>query len=166
MKKQEAKLLAPEKSKIVIEWLQQLLSCEEKFEGRMNFDWYKIDGNNCIICDINVPDLGVKRTINLEITKDHSDILYEQLFDDLIDTFLEHETMGISRYRSIRSSLVGMNFDGMDAFNRLKSVIEINFICIGPNFRELATNYNQKIDTRIEEIKNRQVENETSNKSK
>lgn len=156
MKKEEAKLLAPEKSKIIITWLQQLLSSCDKIAGKMIFNWDRIDNEKRCIAHIYVPDLNLDRWIDLEITTDHCDIFYEQLFQDILDTFLEHETMGVSRYYTIKSSGINQNFSGMNTMNNIGSKIKLDFQYTGQKFSTLASDYNQKIDNYLESLKNNQ----------
>ena len=103
MKKLEAKALAPEKSKLVVEYITQILSDTEKVNSVMDFWHAKIDGQDMCTLNIYVPETNFEKHLNLGITLDHSLVLYEQILNDFLDTFLEHKTMCVTRYYSIKS---------------------------------------------------------------
>lgn len=147
MKKAEAEILAPEKSKILIGYLSRILNEEKTLSGEVLIAFDKIDGKNRIIYDINAPGTDIKRRlIDTEITTDHIDVLTERILNDLLDTYLEDEVLGVSRYASIRFGM-GMNFDGFHAQNnQTDTSISINFVCRGPKFHELIDQYNNRID--------------------
>lgn len=142
MKKVEAQLLAPEKSKLCIEYITQILSDPEKLNANMNFT---VANKNMLALDIYVPKRNFERHLKLDITTDHSLVLYEQFLNDLLDAFLEHETMGVTRYYMIKFSIKG-NFSGVSAVNSLGSRIDINFNCSGADFNEITSKYNKRID--------------------
>lgn len=148
MKKEEALILAEEKSKLVIEYIMQILSDTEKVNGVINFNSAKIDNQKMCTLDIYVPER--EKHLNIGITTDHVDVFYAKLLTDFLDVFLEHETMGISKYYSIK----GMNqtFCGMNAVNSIGSQIKLNFLCQGSKFSELMTNYNQRINEYVNSI--------------
>lgn len=139
MKKLEAKVLAPEKSKLVIEYITQILSDSEKVNSVMDFWYAKIDGQNMCTLDIYVPETNFEKHLNLGITIDHSLVLYEQILNDFLDTFLEHEIMGVTRYYSIKS--MQNDFSGVDAVNRNGSRIKINFNTTDPDFMNIVSEY-------------------------
>ena len=68
----------------------------------MKFNSAKIDNQNMCTLDIYVPTKNFEKHINLGITIDHCDIFYKQLFNDLFETFIEHDTIGVSRYYEIK----------------------------------------------------------------
>lgn len=153
MKKIEAKALAPEKSKLVIEYITQILSDSEKLNSVMDFWYAKIDGQNMCTLDIYVPERNFEKHLNLGITKDHCLVLYEQILNDFLDTFLEHETMGVTRYYSIKS--MQENFSGVDAVNLNGSKIKINFNTTNPDFINIVSDYTRKYNefAELSEIK-------------
>lgn len=143
MKKIEAQMLAPSKSKLIIEYIDQILSDTLVVNGTMNFSTAKIDNEYRETLDIFVPDLSFEKHLNLEITSQQSLVLFEQLLNDLLDVFLEHETIGVTRYYSIKYGM-GRNFSGIDAVNTNGSRIKINFNCSGGEFAEIIAKYNQR----------------------
>ena len=128
MKKLEAKALAPEKSKLVVEYITQILSDTEKVNSVMDFWHAKIDGQDMCTLNIYVPETNFEKHLNLGITLDHSLVLYEQILNDFLDTFLEHITLGVTSYYSIKS--MQNNFSGVDAVNINGSRIKINFCLV------------------------------------
>lgn len=154
MKKIEAKALAPEKSKLVIEYITQILSDSEKVNSVMDFWYAKIDGQNMCTLDIYVPERNFEKHLNLGITIDHSLVLYEQILNDFLDTFLEHETMGVTRYYSIKS--MQNDFSGVDAVNRNGSRIKINFNTTDPDFMSIVSGYTQRYNDFVELVKNQE----------
>lgn len=154
MKKIEAKALAPEKSKLVIEYITQILSDSEKVNSVMDFWYAKIDGQNMCTLDIYVPERNFEKHLNLGITIDHSLVLYEQILNDFLDTFLEHETMGVTRYYSIKS--MQNDFSGVDAVNLNDSRIKINFNTTDPDFMSIVSGYTQRYNDFVELVKNQE----------
>lgn len=144
MKKIEAMELAPESSKLIIEYITQILSDSEKVNARMNFNSAKIDNQRMCVLDIYVPNRNFEKHLNLGITSEHDLILYEQLLNDLLDTFLEHETIGVTKYYSLKS--MQENFTGIDAMNSLGSRIRINLNSSGTDFMELIDRYSKRYD--------------------
>ncbi len=144
MKKIEAMELAPERSKLIIEYITQILSDSEKVNARMNFNSAKIDNQRMCVLDIYVPNRNFEKHLNLGITSEHDLILYEQLLNDLLDTFLEHETIGVTKYYSLKS--MQENFTGIDAMNSLGSRIRINLNSSGTDFMELIDRYSKRYD--------------------
>jgi len=144
MKKVEAATLALEKSKIIIDNIVSILSIPEKVNAYMNFTSAKINNINTCVLDIYIPDRKFEKHIDLEITHDHDLVLYAQLLNDLLDTFLEHETMGVTRYYSIKS--MQENFTGINAVNTLESKIKINLNSSGLEFNNLISEYTKRYD--------------------
>lgn len=151
MKKVEAMELAPERSKLLCEYITQILSDNEKVNGEIKINFAKINNEHMITFDITVPSKNFEKHLNTGITIQHIDVLTEQILSDLLDTFLESETMGCTRYYSVRGGY-GMNMDGVNAMNNIGSNLKINFICRGDKFNEQVENYNG----RIKEYVNRQ----------
>lgn len=154
MKKIEAKALAPEKSKLVIEYITQILSDSEKMNSTMDFWYAKIDGQNMCTLDIYVPERNFEKHLNLGITIDHSLVLYEQILNDFLDTFLEHETMGVTRYYSIKS--MQNDFSGVDAVNLNGSRIKINFNTTDPEFMNIVSEYTRRYNEFAESLRNQE----------
>lgn len=152
MKKDEALLLAPQRTKLIIEYIEKILS-DNNIIGDMKFSAYKIDNQMMCTLSIFVPEKDFEKHINLGIIADHCDILYAQLFKDLLKTFLEHETIGISRYFEIKY-FDGENFTGITA-NSENSKLRINFIYTGQKFNEIVDEYNESINIYVGQLNNK-----------
>ena len=152
MKKDEALLLAPQRTKLIIEYIEQILS-DNNITADMKFSAYKIDNQMMCTLSIFVPEKDFEKHLNLGITADHCDILNAQLFKDLLKTFLEHETIGISRYFEMKY-FDGENFTGITA-NSESSELRMNFMYKGQKFNEIAKEYNDSIDIYVGQINNK-----------
>ena len=156
MKKIEAKELAKEKSKIVIEYIMQILSDNEKVNSMMYFWQAKIDEEKMCTLDIYVPEKNFERHLNLGITVDHDLVLYERLLNDFLDVFLEHETMGVTRYYFIKS--MNNYFSGINVVNLSGSKIKVNFNTTSPDFMNLINEYNKRYNAFVQKnINNKQI---------
>lgn len=144
MKKDEAKKLSLKRSELVIEYLMQILSDDEKVSGKMNFCDAKIDNQYVCVLDIFVPEKSFEKHLNLGITRDHCDVFYEQLFNDIISTFIDNDNVHLSNYYSITHT-IGENFSGIDISNLLGSTVKLNFISRGNNFGQIIDDYSYKI---------------------
>lgn len=139
MKKIEAQALAIEKSKLIIEYITKILSDKEIVNSKMNFSSAKIDGQKMCTLDIYVPEKNFEKHLNLGIITDHSMILYEQILNTFLDSFLENETMGVTKYYSVKSMLE--NFSGVKIINLIGSKIMVNFYY---EFPDIISMYNEK----------------------
>ncbi len=150
MKKNEAQMLAPSKSNLIMEYITQILSDTDKLNGEIEFNFAKINNQNNCVLDIYVPMKNFEKHLNLEITSDHSLVLYEQVLTDLLN-FLYSDTMGVTKYYSIKS--MSEYFSGMVAFNSIGSKLKINFNTTNPDFMILIDSYIAKYDEIAEAIK-------------
>lgn len=152
MKKEEALILVPQRSNLIIEYIERILSEDKKVNGNIRLSSYKIENRTMCTLDIIVPEINLEKHINLGITIDHSDLLYAQLFRDFLKSFLEHETIGVSRYYAIKYDMAE-NFTGIKAINLNGSEIKINFLCSGQKFDELTKEYNSALETYVTSYK-------------
>lgn len=152
MQKNEAQDLAIKRSNLIMEYLTQILSDSLTVHGKMEFLNTKIDSQDICTLDIYVPARDFERHLNLGITEEHELALFKQVLNDLLK-FLPHESIGVSRYYSIKSMLGG-TFSGVRATNSIGSEIKINFNTTGPEFGELARNYQKKYDEFVDSLNN------------
>ena len=125
MKKKEAQELAIDRSRIVMEHIAQILSDNLQVHAKMDFTHAQIDNQNMCVLNIDVPERNFIRYINLGITYDHHFILNEQILKDVLENFLDSNTIGFSYYY-YKHTILGDRFYGFNAFNTNGSVIEIN----------------------------------------
>ena len=153
MKKNEAQVLAPTKSNLIMEYITQILLDTDKLNGDIEFNFAKINNQmNCVL-DIYIPTKDFEKHLNLEITSDHCLVLYEQVLTDLLK-FLPSETIGVTKYFSIKS--MSEYFSGVVALNDIGSEVKINFNTTNPDFMMLIDNYLEKYDEIAETLKNQE----------
>lgn len=141
MKKYEAQMIAPEKSKVMVGFLEEILNSDEKIRGKMI-----LESNGAMLtANVSVPKSNIEQCWDLEISSEHAAIFYETFLNNLLDTFLNHETMGVSKSFSIYDHPFYNNFLGVVAMNSLGSEIAINFKCQRTELNNLLVNYNQVI---------------------
>lgn len=139
MKKKEAELLVPQTIDVIIEYIMQILEDNEKLYSYIDFSSAKIDGNNMKTINIYVPLSNFEKHINLGITNDHSNIIYKAFLDRVITNFFTSETIGVTRFYSLRSHFD--IFDGIDITNNIGSVIKINMYGID---NKISDDYNME----------------------
>lgn len=64
MKKVEAMQIAPERSKLLCEYIIQILSDKEKITGEIRIDSAKINNERMLTFDIFIPNNGYERYFN------------------------------------------------------------------------------------------------------
>lgn len=147
MKKIEAQDYAPEKSKLLMDYIYQILSDTNKVNGLIKINSAKINNEWMCTYDIYVKEANFERHINTEITRQQENVLMEQILNDLPTYFLESENIGITHWQSIRGGIMGeMNFDGIIAINEIGSIIKINFGKSKYDFSEAIELYNSALD--------------------
>ena len=161
MKKEEAKQKAIGISNYVMENMRELLSYPEKIEGIIKITTAKIEKKKMCTLNILVPDLAIEKYIDTEIPFEHCDELNEQIFTDLLDNFLESETIGVGRYREMKYSY-GENFSGMDYINLSGSRIRVNFINHGNKYDDIVSSYRNRIKDYEEKMNNKNSEQSKS----
>lgn len=159
MKKEEAMLIAKKRSKLLIEYITKILSDEKIVNGEIIIDAIKIDGDKMCVLELNLPSENFFNSLNTGIKAQQIDVLTEQILDDLIDNFIESETIGITKYYSI-FGMMGSSIFSVDIINNSGSKLKINFLYRGQLFLEQIKKYNG----RLNEYAKKQQEN--SNKLK
>ena len=137
--------IAPERSKLLCEYIMQILSNNEGINGEIRIDSAKINNERMLTFDITVSKKDFERHFNTGITTQQVDVLTEQILNDLIDNFMESETIGCTRYYSM-SGGYGMNMKGVNIVNNIGSNIKINFVCRGDKFSEQIEIYNSRLN--------------------
>ena len=155
MKKQEAEVLASEKVDLIIEYITQMLDDSTKLSASMEFNSAKINGQKMCTLDIYVPIKNFERHLNLDIPKDHQNIILKEFLNRILTTFLSHETIGPTKFYQLRSS--NFLFDGIMIVNTIGSEIKVNMYGID---KQIADEYNKE----YEEYRNSILEDNTSKK--
>ncbi len=161
MKKQEAELIAIDKSRVMIEYLEQILS-DDNISGNMIFSSNKIDGEKEKMCTVYIMlNNNTEKHLNLGIPSIYSDIFTKQFTTDLVDRFAKDNIMGVTHFFEIKS-MPPISRRGMDAISineetgKINNHIKIDFYSIGQDFYSIMKEYNEKLkesQNEIEEIK-------------
>ena len=101
MKKEEAKELSIKRVNLILEYIEQIL-LDNKVVGILTFNSKKINNQNILVLDIEVKPNNFSRYLNLEIESNHSNILYEELLNEIINRYLENENITLSFYQDIK----------------------------------------------------------------
>ena len=157
MKKQEAMVLAIDKSRVMIEYLEQILS-DDNISGNMTFRTSKVEGEDEKMCTVDIMlSNGKEKHLNLGIPSIHSDIFTRQFTSDLVDRFAKDDIMGVSPYFEIKS-MPPISRSGMDAISinketgNINNHIKIDFYYKGQDFDSIMEEYNKKLKEAQKEI--------------
>ena len=157
MKKQEAIELAIDKSRVMIEYLEQILS-DDNILGNMTFRSSKVEGEDKKMCTVDIMlSNGKEKHLNLGIPSVHSDIFTKQFTSDLVDRFAKDDIMGVSPYFEIKS-MPPISRSGMDAISinketgKINNHIKIDFYYKGQDFDSIMEEYNKKLKEAQKEI--------------
>jgi len=157
MKKKEAEEIAVKVSKVIMEYITNILTDNIKVEGEINFVSGKVDGYQepmCVVV-ISVPEKPFYKPINSGIPSIHSIPFYTRVLEDLTDNFLYSEELSIGGFYSIKS-MMGPTFQGIDAVSSSGNQIRINFSNIGTELNDAIDEYNRKISLYESKIKEEQ----------
>lgn len=152
MKKREAELLALDRSRVLMEYIEQILSDSEgKGRGTIELFSDKVEGYQELmsIFVISVPERGFLKPINSGITSQQSEVFYEQVLKDLIENYLDSDTIELGNFYSMRGTR--KNFDGLMVTGINGNTLKINFNGISNN--ETIDWYRKKIQEKEERKK-------------
>ena len=157
MKKQEAEILAIDKSRVIIEYLEQILN-DDNISGNMIFSSNKVDGEKEKMCTVDIMlNNGTEKHFNLGIPNIHSDVFTKQFTSDLVDRFAKDDMMGVSPFFEIKS-MHPTSRRGMDAISineetgKINNHIKIDFYYKGQDFDSIMEEYNKKLKEAQKEI--------------
>ena len=157
MKKQEAELIAIDESRVMIEYLEQILS-DDNISGNMTFRTSKVEGEDEKMCTVDIIlSNGKEKHLNLGIPSIHSDIFTRQFTSDLVERFAKDDIMGVSPYFEIKS-MPPISRSGMDAMSineetgKINNHIKIDFYYKGQDFDSIMEEYNKKLKEAQKEI--------------
>lgn len=150
MKKQEAQLMSKEESNLIMEYIEQFLSCDDS-EFKIDISYYKERKQEAICSfEIYAPN-GWERHYHTEVTLDHADLLNEQILNDIADKYLESDVVGISPFTDIHVFMPTenkRNFHGITITSENShSKISLNFEARGNRFSEIVEEYNDRLAT-------------------
>ena len=153
MKKEEAKELSIKRVNLILEYIEQIL-LDNKVVGTLTFNSKKINNQNILVLDIEVKPNNFSRYLNLEIESNHSNILYEELLNEIINRYLENENIALSFYQDIKYFMES-NFSGITITNFNGSEIKINFKIKDNKFSEIIENYELALSSKLIERDNK-----------
>lgn len=153
MKKVEAEKIAVNVSRVIMEYITNILTDSQKVEGTIDFVSGKVDGYQermCVVV-ISVPDKPFYKPINSGIPSIHSIPFYTKVLEDIADTCLYSNELSVGRFYSVMK-MMGPTFQGVNAKSIFGNQIRINFSNIGTELNEAIAEYNRKIDLYESEI--------------
>lgn len=131
---------------LIIEYIEQILSDEMKIKSNIEINREIIDGKKTLVLDIYVPMRNYERHFNLDILEEDEIELLRYLMDNLIEKFMTHSYIGISKYYDIHSAFDENSFYGIEVTNINGSYIKLSFSSNKKEFREIVAEYDNKID--------------------
>lgn len=143
MTKEEAKKKAIEKSKIVMETLELILTDSMQVDGRMEFDAIKNGNEKVCTLEIYVPKRNYERHWFMDIPVIHTHLFYKQLLFDLVDNFGNLEKIRVGNFYTINYEKGKKNY-GLKLENSIGSVVELNFIYKRSKFEELISFFEER----------------------
>ena len=149
MKKKEAEMLAKEKVDIIMQSITKLLEEPTRVLARMNFSSVKVEGKSMATVNIYVPENDYEEHLKLDITNDHTNVIFKEFLKRVISEVLPHETIGASRFYMFRSNTD--SFDGIRIVNAKGSEIKVNMYGIDKN---ISDEYNLKYEEYVRKINN------------
>lgn len=141
MKKAEAMQIAPEWSRLIIEYIDQILSDEVVVKAEIKIGCARVGNENMKTFGIYVPKKDFNKHWNTSITTQQRSVLDAQILDDLISNYLYSETIQISKFRSIKGS--SFRFNGINIKGPNGTEIGIDFGSIDHDIEE---NYNNSLN--------------------
>lgn len=153
MKKKEALEVIPQRTSLLLDYIDHFMTNESAIMVDIRFDGKKIEKANTLVTDIVVfkqdiedtynprGDCLFERHFNLGITTDHASLLFEAMLTELANKYLEADAIGISEFYAIRG--LNTRFDGIDVSNSVGSVVHINF---GGVSKEVEDDYNSRLE--------------------
>lgn len=143
MKKEEAMSLSNNRANLAISYIEKIL--QDNKDGDLSYGIYSFDENQ--VCTLSIKDSKNEfdKYLNLGVPTYHGYILYEYLFQNLLETFLEHETIGISKCNGVINETKGSYYT-LEAMNPNGNKINIDFIYKPDGIEELIKDYNSQID--------------------
>lgn len=141
MKKIEAMQLSQERSRLLIEYINQVLSDEKVVDAKIIIGSNKIEKENIKTFDIYVPIRNFEKHLNTSITSQHENVLSSQILDDLIINYLNSKTIKLSRIYRIRGTFDDFTGINITSCNGTKISIDFGYID-----RDIEENYNCKLE--------------------
>lgn len=140
MKKKEAEAIAPGKSNLLLEYIDQILSDEMPVEASITITYDKFDKENIVIYVIKVPKRSFYKSFPVGITLQQKSVLDNQILNDIVNQYLESEFVTLSYFvwkRGMRNDFDGIYLKGTNG-----TTITLNF---GRVDKEISDSYDQRL---------------------
>lgn len=151
MRREEAEVVAKEKARIMVDYLEQFLSDDKKVHGYMEFG-----SDNSMLCvDMLIKSNGEKvygGHYSLGFSSVYADLLTEELSRILLEEFMPSDHFGVSDYARIRG-MGSMDQDGFYVMNDKGSKINIEFHSRNERFNDIMHKHNQAIQAYRNEVR-------------
>ena len=134
-----------ERVNLIIEYIEQILSDENRVRGKMEIDTFEKDGEKYKTLDILVRSRGFERHFNLGIKLQDEAEFYRKLLDTFVEKFAESEYIGISEYYFRSSDPFNSNFYGIDLSNTSGSYLGFSLRPSNEDSKLVIQEYNQKL---------------------
>ena len=130
-----------------MEAIDQFLSVDHA-NSMIQIAWFKSEKEDMCSFEIYGPN-GIEDHLNSGITLQQSDCLNHQILQDVLDQYLDSDTIQISDFRDIHVSFptpTARNFHGITITNtRNQSTVSLDFLAKGYSFREAVDSYQDRI---------------------
>lgn len=143
MKREQAELVAKEKAKVMVEYLEQFMMDKDKISGVMEF----ASSNNRLVVDITITQDGREVFAvgyDMGISSIYADLLTREISGLLLESFLPSENFAVSEYACIKDHPT-MSRDGFYVTNQINSRVNVNFRAKNAEFGEIMANHNKRI---------------------
>ena len=143
MNKVDAQVIAPEKSKLLLEYIGYFIDSED-LRGKVLIVSDKDSVTGELMCYIDIIlNNGFKKRIDTGINAQLSDVLSEQILIDIVETYARDKEVSISYYFTVNSTIDPMH--GINIINKNRSCIALDFLCRGPEFDYVVKSYSKKL---------------------
>lgn len=147
MKKKEAMEIAPIKSNFLMEAIDQFLSVDHA-DSTIQIAWFKGEKEN--MCSFEIyGSMGIEDHLNSGITLQQSDVLNDQILQDVLDKYLDSGTIQVSNFTNVHVSFptpAARNFHGITITNtQNQSKVSLGFLVRGNSFGEVVDSYQERI---------------------
>lgn len=142
MKKIEAMELAPLRSNLLIEYIDSFLADSEEMNPKIRISSVKFDSEPMEVFDIYVPENGFKRQFDTGITSQQGSVLDSQILNDLVDHYMESDTVRLYPFTTIRGGRF-QNFNGVFIQGEDGRVISLQ---MGYVEQDIVNHYNARLD--------------------
>lgn len=143
MTKEEAKKKAIEKSKVVMETLQLILTDSMQVEGKIGFDSAKNGNEKVYTLEIYVSKRNYERHWFLDIPVIHCNLFYKQILNDLVDNFGNLEKIKVGNFYTIKSDGNKTSY-AIKIESSMGSTVTLNFVYKRSKFEELISFFEER----------------------